>query len=207
MRSELWDFWANKYDRLWVQKYSLKPTRDYITTVIGKNRNSEEPIKLLDVGCGPGELMEQLDNNFDNIEMTGIDFSKGMLEVSRLRNHNAIHIKMDVADLYRLKSKFDIIVCTHSLPYYKEPLKFIKDLHGILEDNGKIYMGFASGNNFYDKLLLSMVKLTTGPANYLSDEKYKNLVNPYFQIEKLKIIKERFFMPRIAIYTLKKAEL
>ena len=114
---------------------------------------------------------------------------------------------MDVAELYRLENKFDIIVCTHSLPYYKDPLKFIKDLHGILEDNGKIYMGFASGNNFYDKLLLSMVKLTTGPANYLSDEKYKNLVKPYFQIEKLKIIKERFFMPRIAIYTLKKVEL
>lgn len=207
MRSELWDFWAKKYDRLWVQKYSLKPTRDYITAVIEKNRSSEEPIKLLDVGCGPGELIEQLDNNFDNIEMTGIDFSNGMLKVSRLRNQNATHIKMDVADLYRLKNKFDIIVCTHSLPYYKEPLKFIKDLHGILEDNGKIYMGFASGNNFYDKLLLSMVKLTTGPANYLSDEKYRNLVKPYFQIEKLKIIKERFFMPRIAIYTLKKAEL
>ena len=207
MRSELWDFWAKKYDRLWVQKYSLKPTRDYITTAIGKNRNNEEPIKILDVGCGPGELIEQLDNAFDNIEMTGIDFSKGMLEVSRLINQRATHIKMDVAELYRLENKFDIIVCTHSLPYYKDPLKFIKDLHGILEDNGKIYMGFASGNNFYDKLLLSMVKLTTGPANYLSDEKFKNLVKPYLQIEKLKIIKERFFMPRIAIYTLKKVEL
>jgi len=207
MRSELWDFWANKYDRLWVQKYSLKPTRDYITTVIEKNRNSEASITLLDIGCGPGELIEQLENHFDNIEVTGIDFSKGMLAVSQSRNKRATHIKMDVADLHSLNDKFDIIVCTHSLPYYKEPHKFIKDLHGILADNGKIYMGFASGNNLYDKLLLSIVKLTTGPANYLSDEKYKNLVKPYFRIEKLKIIKERFFMPRIAVYTLKKVEL
>ena len=185
----------------------MKPTRDYITTVIEKNRSREEPIKLLDVGCGPGELLAQLENKFDNIEMTGLDFSKGMLEVSKSRNQGAIHLKMDVAELDRLENKFDIIVCTHSLPYYKEPLKFMKDLHGILEDNGKIYMGFASGNNLYDRLLLSMVKLTTGPANYLSDENYKNLVTPYFQIEKLKIIKERFFMPRIAIYTLRKVEL
>ena len=207
MKSELWDFWAKKYDRLWVQKYSLKPTRDYIITVIEKNRSREEPIKLLDVGCGPGELLAQLENKFDNIEMTGLDFSKGMLEVSKSRNQKAIHLKMDVAELDRLENKFDIMVCTHSLPYYKEPLKFIKDLHGILEDDGKIYMGFASGNSLYDKMLLNMVKLTTGPANYLSDEKYKNLIDPYFQIEKVKIIKERFFMPRIAIYTLRKVEL
>lgn len=207
MKSELWDFWAKKYDRLWVQKYSLKPTRDYIATVMEKTGNKKETIKLLDVGCGPGELLAQLDNKFGNIELTGLDFSKGMLEVSKSRNQRAIHLEMDVAELNQLENKFDVIVCTHSLPYYKEPLKFIKDLHGILEDNGKIYMGFASGNNFYDKLLLSMVKLTTGPANYLSDDNYKTLVHPYFHIENLKIIKERFFMPRIAIYTLRKVEL
>ena len=205
MKSELWDFWAGKYDKLWVQKYSLKPTRDYISRVIEENRNSDEPIKVLDVGCGPGELMEQLGSTMENIELTGIDFSKMMLEISRMKNKKATHIKMDVAELNNLKDKFNVIVCTHSLPYYEEPEKVMKDLYGLLEDNGKIYMGFASGNNFYDWLLLSMVKLTTGPANYLSDDKYKTLVKPYFQIENLKIIKERFFMPRIAIYTLKKA--
>jgi ubiquinone/menaquinone biosynthesis C-methylase UbiE len=207
MRTEIWDFWAKKYDRLWVQKYSLKPTRDYITNAIEKNRNNEAPIRLLDVGCGPGELLEALENKFDHIEMTGIDFSKGMLEVSQLRNQKATHIKMDVADISELKDKFNIIVCTHSLPYYKEPRKFIKDLHNILEDDGKIYMGFASGNNFYDRFILGMVKMTTGPANYMSDDKYKKHVQAYFQIENLKIIKEIFFMPRIAIYTLRKVNL
>lgn len=205
MKAELWDFWAKKYDGLWVQKYSLKPTRDYITSAIAAHRKNAETIKVLDVGCGPGELIEQLEKEFDNIELTGLDFSKGMLEISRKKNQKATHIKMDVADLNTLEERFNVIVCTHSLPYYKEPEKVIKSMHRLLEDNGKIYMGFASGNSFYDKLLLSMVKITTGPANYLSDEKYQNLVNPYFQIENLKVIKERFFMPRIAIYTLKKA--
>jgi len=74
----------------------------------------------------------------------------------------------------------------------------------LLKDNGRVFMGFASGDNFYDKVALSFVKLTTGPANYPSDIKFKELISSYFQVEVLKVIKEKFFMPRIAIYTLKK---
>lgn len=207
MKECLWDFWAKKYDKLWVQKVSLQPTRTYIVQAIGEETPLNETIKILDVGCGPGELMAELAEKFHHVELTGIDFSGAMLDISKGKNQKAKHIKMDVADLNLLNDKFHIIVCTHSLPYYKNPEKVMENLERLLVDKGKIYMGFASGNSFYDQCLLSLVKLTTGPANYLSHEKYKKLVHPYFEIEKLKIVKERFFMPRIAIYTLKKVTL
>lgn len=202
-KSDIWNFWAGKYDKLWVQKYSLKPTRAYILSVISENENDEN-IKILDLGCGPGELIEELNNKFNNLDITGVDFSEKMLEVSKKRNPNAKHIQMDVADLYKLNDKYNIIICTHSLPYYKEPEKVMVELNRLLKDEGKIYIGFASGNNFYDKLALGFVKFTTGPANYPSDEKFKQIIKPYLQVKKLKIIKEKSFMPRIAIYTLKK---
>lgn len=206
MKSSIWNFWANKYDKLWVQKYSLKPTRNYILSAVS-NIVSNDNMKVLDLGCGPGELIEELESNFDNLHVTGVDFSEGMLEVSRKRNPEAEHIKMDVAELYKLRDKFDVIVCTHSLPYYKNPENVMKELNRLLKDNGRIFIGFASGNNFYDKFALSFVKLTTGPANYPSHEKFKQLVHNYFQIANLKIIKEKIYMPRIAVYTLKKANL
>lgn len=204
MKSDIWNFWANKYDKLWVQKYSLKPTRNYILSAVS-NIARDDNMKVLDLGCGPGELIRELENNFHNLHVTGIDFSEGMLEASRRKNPEAEHIKMDVAELYKLRDKFDVIVCTHSLPYYKNPEIVMKELSRLLKDNGRIFIGFASGNNFYDKFALSFVKLTTGPANYPSHEKFKQLVHDYFQIENLKIIKERLYMPRIAVYTLKKA--
>lgn len=206
MKSNIWNFWANKYDKLWVQKYSLKPTRNYILNALSDIKNNGN-IKLLDLGCGPGELIEELESNFNNLHITGIDFSEGMLEVSRKRNPEAEHIKMDVDELYKFRGKFDVIVCTHSLPYYKYPEKLMKELNRILKDNGRIFIGFASGDNFYDKFILSFVKLTTGPANYPSHEKFKRLVHSYFRIESLKIIKEKYYMPRIAIYTLTKASI
>ena len=206
MKSSIWNFWASKYDKLWVQKYSLKPTRNYILKSLSDIKTNDT-INVLDLGCGPGQLINEISEKFQNLEITGIDFSEKMLEVSKSRNPKAQHIKLDAEELDKLKGKFNIIICTHSLPYYKEPEKIMKELCRLLKDNGRIFMGFASGKSFYDKLILSFVKLTTGPANYPSDIKFKELTSSYFQVEKLKIIKEKFFMPRIAVYTLKKANI
>ncbi len=208
-KSDIWNFWADKYDKLWVQKYSLTPTRDYIVKVISETyekyiSNDSKKIKILDLGCGPGELIMEIYDKFENVEITGVDFSEKMLEISQKRNPKAKHVKMDVAKLQNLKDKFNMIICTHSFPYYKEPEKVMKELNGLLDADGILHIGFASGNNLYDKFSLGFVKITTGPANYPSDKKFRKLIEPYFEVEKLKIIKEKFFMPRIAIYTLKK---
>lgn len=203
MKSNIWNFWADKYDKLWVQKYSLKPTRNYILQSVAEMK-SDEPMKILDLGCGSGQLICELQESFNDVEVTGIDFSEKMLEVSKEKNPQAKHIKLDVAELNKLKGNFNVIVCTHSLPYYKEPENVMRELKRLLKENGRLFIGFASGNNFYDRLILSFVKLTTGPANYPSDKKFKELIFSCFQVEQLKIIKEKFFMPRIAVYTLKK---
>ncbi len=203
MTTEIWDFWAKRYNKLWVQKYSLRPTREYLLKLNLQGSN----IKILDLGCGPGQLIEELHKKDQSYRITGLDFSEKMLKLSKEKNPKASHIKMDVIDLNKIDEKFNIIFCTHSMPYYKETEKVIKDLNQLLLDNGRVYLAFASGNNVYDKFVLGFVKLTTGKAYYPSDTEFKELVKPYFIVEHLEIIKERFFMPRIAIYTLKKVKI
>ncbi len=202
MTSAIWDFWAKRYNRLWVQKYSLRPTREYLLTTDLDGDN----LKILDLGSGPGQLIEELYNKNKELNITGIDFSEGMIKASKEKNPQATHIKMDVEDLNKIEEKFNIIFCTHSLPYYKNPKKVLESLNNILLDNGDLYMGFASGNSFYDKLILTFLKITTGKAFYPSDIEFKALVKPYFYVENLEIIKKKFFMPRIAIYKLKKVK-
>lgn len=202
----IWNFWADKYDKLWVQKYSLRPTRNYIVSALA-NINDNKKIKIMDLGCGPGELICELTDKYNNIEITGIDFSERMIEISKRRNPSANHIKMDASELSKLDGKYDIIICTHSLPYYKEPVKVFEQLYKLLSNDGRILVGFASGNSLYDKLILSFVKLTTGKANYPSDIEFRQLISSCFNVVNLKIIREKFFMPRIAVYSLKKVEL
>lgn len=202
----IWNFWADKYDKLWVQKYSLKPTRNYIVKALSKYIKNDG-IKVLDLGCGTGELIFELTNKFNNLEVTGIDFSEKMIEISKKRNPSAKHLQMDASELYILDSKYDIILCTHSMPYYKEPKNVFKHLNNLLSDEGKLLIGFASGDSIYDKFILGFVKLTTGKANYPSDNEFRAMIFPFFEVENLKIIRKKFFMPRIAVYTLKKVKL
>lgn len=203
---KLWDFWADRYSKLWVQKVSLGPTRDYVLREI-KEIARDRKLRLLDLGCGPGELLSELGEHSPQLELTGVDYSPRMLQVSQQRNGKAKHILLDAADLDKLESRYDIIVCTHSLPYYKDPKDVFRKLSKLLTENGRLIVGFASGNSLYDKAVLSCVKLTTGRAHYPSNREFVDLVKDYFQVRKLNLIKKRaFFMPRIAVYTLGKTK-
>ena len=206
MAFKIWDFWASRYDKLWVQKYSLKPTRNYILKLIEKGYRGNKHLKVLDLGYGPGELIEEIEKRYGGYDITGIDYSEAMLEISMKRNPKADHICMDAAELDKYDDEFDIIICTHSFPYYKDKAKVIADLSNILKDDGRIFVAFASGNSFYDRFCLFFVKFTTGKACYPSDFQFRELVKPWLEIEELGVIKEKFFMPRIAVYTLKKVK-
>lgn len=115
MKNKIWDFWAKHYDRLWVQKYSLGPTREKVKEII-LGFNIEDEMNLLDIGCGTGELLYDL-RNVKGLSRYGMDFSKKMIEESKKKNKNVTHYIMDVEKVDEIKDKFDIVTCTHSLPY------------------------------------------------------------------------------------------
>ena len=79
MTSDIWDFWAKRYNKLWVQKYSLRPSIEYLleTELEGKN------LKILDLGSGPGELIEELYKKNADLNIAAIDFSEEMINISK----------------------------------------------------------------------------------------------------------------------------
>ena len=204
MKNKIWDFWAKHYDRLWVQKYSLGPTREKVKEII-LGFNIEDEMNLLDIGCGTGELLYDL-RNVKVLSRYGMDFSKKMIEESKKKNKNVTHYIMDVEKVDEIKDKFDIVTCTHSLPYYASQKSIIKKIHTILKKDGRAILAFASGNTLLDKLIMLFVKLTTGPASYPSDRQFKKLIDGLFEIELREEIKLKPYMPTIAVYSLKKVE-
>ena len=204
MKSKIWDFWAKHYHKLWVQKYSLGPTRNKVKKLI-EELDIKEEATLLDIGCGVGELLYEL-QDINNIKRHGLDFSEKMIEISKLKNPKVTHYKLDVSSLDKIEARFNIITCTHSLPYYNSKRDILKQINELLKDEGRVIFAFASGNTFLDRFILLFVKLTTGPASYPSDKEFKMLIKDYFDIEKREVIKLRPYMPTIAVYSLRKVE-
>lgn len=198
--SKIWDFWAERYERLWVQKYSLRPTREYIRRTCAW----DGPLKALDIGCGTGELIRDLMQDNPAWDMTGLDFSKKMLAKSMERNPKARHLLMDIGDLGNIEGRFDRIFSTHSFPYCSNQAKVLEDMSCLLAEGGRACLVFASGDSLYDRAVLFFVKLTTGKARYPSDAEFRAMIRPFFEVEQMEIIRIKKFMPRIAAYTLRK---
>lgn len=206
MNEAIWDFWASKYHKLWVQKHSLGPTRRAVIELLHDFKISVNT-SLLDLGCGPGELIEELGRKFGSIRALGIDFSSEMVRLSSERNPWASHIQHNAEELNGIENRFDFIVCTHSFPYYKDKESVLKELHRLLSHDGRLIIAFASEISIYDKLVLSFVKLTTGKAKYPSHDEFSRIAGYLFAMEKHIIIKERPYMSTISVYQLRRKEL
>ena len=109
----IWDDLANKYDSLWVQKYSLEPTRRKILGVLKTRKHN---FSMLDVGCATGQLLSEVRSAFADSKLFGIEKSTSMIELARSRNIDA-ELECIYAEEYDTTIKFDVITCCQSFPY------------------------------------------------------------------------------------------
>lgn len=114
--------------------------------------------------------------------------------------------EMDVSHMGNISGKFDIIICTHSFPYYKDQPKAITQIKDLLDVGGYLFLAQASQNNLYDSIAMFFVKLTTGKAKYPSVKEVLHITEEFFKCENLIKIKEKPYMPSIYLFILAKRE-
>ncbi len=168
-RKSVWDFWARYYDRLWVQRFFLAPTRKRVLELMEKYMD-ESASDVLDIGCGIGQLARDIQEHFveKNLRITGIDFSGEMIERAEKESSGIQFFEMDAANLLELGGEYDVMVCTHSFPYYRNQKQAIADMTTKLKDGGILILAHASANTIYDRLIHSIVKVTAGGGKYPS---------------------------------------
>lgn len=199
----IWDFWADKYEKLWVQKYSLFPTRRRIVNRLKKIiNNSDRKYTILDSGCGTGQLLRDIQGEFTgyNIELTGIDFSPGMIAEAKRKSENIGYMISNIEEFTGNEKSYDIIVCSHSFPYYKNKEGVIHKFSEMLSESGCLIMAQASQNNLYDSIVMPFVKLTTSKAWYPTVKNLVKMLEQYFDDIEIEKIKERFYMPSIYMF-------
>lgn len=163
----IWNFWSKHYENLWVQKISLGPTREAVVEKL--TPHLESGIRLLDVGCGTGQLLERLQDHAKRqaltLELAGADASSGMVERTRekMPTTPVIHGKLGA---FSTPEPFDIVTCTHALPYMGDLEEALAAFSQLLRPGGLLLLSQAARESLYDRIALSLVKLTTGPADY-----------------------------------------
>ena len=142
------NLWANEYDKT-VQvseengQYPFAGYKAFLGTIFNEIMQKEEQ-RILDIGIGTGVLAMQLAANGHQI--TGLDFSKAMLEATQQKLPQATLYEWDLHDGLPPvveRQRYDAIISTYTLHHFNddEKVSLIRKLMNLLTPGGRLYIG------------------------------------------------------------------
>lgn len=202
MKYEVWDKLAHKYNNLWVQKYSLGPTRREVKKIVLPLLEKNKELKILDVGCGTGQLIKEISDKYKMVNYLGIDVAENMIDIAKKNNKGKnIKFKISSIETFDTVDRYDIIICTHAFPYFPNKEDMIKKIAGLCNKKGQVIIVNSSTNSLKDLIINFFLKATTSKARYLSIDNMKKLFKTAkLKVKNIEIIRERFYMPTIALF-------
>jgi trans-aconitate methyltransferase len=181
---ETWNKVASLYQEKFMDLDLYNETYDFICNSITKDN-----AKLLEIGCGPGNITKYLLSKRPDFDIHGIDIAPNMIELAKKNNPTARFTQMDCRQISDLKSNYDGIVCGFCLPYLSptDSVKLITDCYNLLFENGLIYLSFVEGSS--DKSGFQVV--STGDRSYFYFHSLDELTKLLFEnkFEELKVFK------------------
>ncbi|MBF6640111.1 class I SAM-dependent methyltransferase [Flavobacterium sp. J49] len=138
-----WNNIASLYQDKFMKMDLYNETYDYICAAIDKPK-----AKLLEIGCGPGNITNYLLSKRPDFDIFGIDNAPNMIELAKLNNPTAHFAVMDCRQIKTLEEKYDGIIGGFYLPYLSqtEGSELIAASYDLLNDNGLIYLSFVEGD-------------------------------------------------------------
>lgn len=140
---ETWNNIASIYQDKFMKLDLYNDTYDYICNSISKWK-----AKLLEIGCGPGNITKYLLSQRPGFDIFGIDIAPNMIALAKLNNPTAHFSVMDSRQINKLDTKYDGIIGGFCLPYLSpaETNELISNSYDLLNDNGLLYLSFVEGD-------------------------------------------------------------
>lgn len=102
--------------------------------------------KILDAGCGFGEMDIVLAKNFPSCEITGIDLSEPLLNhANQLKEFNDLNerihfLKGDINKLPFENQSFDVVFCINMVHWVDNPQQMLNEINRVLKPEGHLYI-------------------------------------------------------------------
>src|SRR6185503_3571572 len=126
---------ARDYDRTW-SFYIEATTHETLQRVPTSAR-----MKVLDVGCGTGELLRRLGAKYPAAALAGIDPVAEMLEVARDKLSGTEDLRVGYADdLPWSAATFDVVVSCNMFHYITHPIEALREMGRVLRPGGALVL-------------------------------------------------------------------
>lgn len=109
---------------------------------------SANKARILDVGCGPGNITYYLGQKRPDWILEGIDAAPNMVAIAAKNLPGAAFSVLDCRDLDRLETQYHGVVCGFCLPYLEPAAgeKLLNDIYQRLIPGGYLYLSFVPGD-------------------------------------------------------------
>lgn len=140
-----WDKLAQIYQDKFMEFALYNDTYDTFLMSI----NNYSSAKVLEVGCGPGNISKYLLSKNPELQITAIDASKNMIELAKMNNPTVQCIEMDARKINKLTDQYDAVICGFCMPYLSQSdvIDLISNCKNRLKNAGTLYLSFVEGDD------------------------------------------------------------
>ena len=102
---------------------------------------------VLELGCGPGNVVQYLKTKRPDLNITGIDLSAEMIKVAIKHNPDCNFQVMDILQSDQIQRQFNAIVAAFSLPYISrgDVERFFSNIGSLSTKSALLYISYMEG--------------------------------------------------------------
>lgn len=102
---------------------------------------------VIELGCGPGNVVNYLKTRRKDLNIVGIDLSPEMIKEAEKQNPGSEFKLMDIRNADRIGMKYDAVIAAFCLPYitYDHPDAFFQTVLNISAPGALFYLSFMEG--------------------------------------------------------------
>jgi len=123
---------------------------------------------VLELGCGPGNIVKYLSTQRPDLKFLGIDLAPQMIRAAKKQNPGAAFRRLDIRHAGQIKGPFSAVLAPFCIPYlsYHDLVRLFTDLGHLVAEGGLVYLSCmegAKGKQGFEK-----TSFTAGSELYIS---------------------------------------
>ncbi|NQV52096.1 MAG: class I SAM-dependent methyltransferase [Flavobacteriales bacterium] len=140
---QTWDKLAERYEQMFMDMDIYHESYAAFCDALGAEEG-----RLLEIGCGPGNITQYLQKKVPTLQITATDVSPSMIERVNINVPSAEARVMDARDVGALQESFNAIVCGFIIPYLsaEDCTQMISACGRLIQKGGVCYLSFVPGN-------------------------------------------------------------
>ena len=115
--------------------------KDWLNGILKKVRKEikiNNNSKILDAGCGTGNLLKILEDENKGLELYGIDISPKMLKIAKSKLKDKAELNLVAVEKIKYKDEFDYIFSAEAFHHYSNQDRAMENFNLALKKRGKL---------------------------------------------------------------------